>query len=81
MKNLYVYAYPVQMITFQLVEDNKILTNENCTFTDIIRTTANYLSKESIERIYVVGDTTFADKIRTMIIDNFKIEVERIRND
>ena len=82
MKDLYIYAYPAQMLTFQLVEDNKILTNENCSFEDNVRMTAKYLKKEEINSIFIIGDTPFADKIGTMLHTNFdqRVKIERIRN-
>ena len=82
MKNLYIYAYPAQMLTFQLVEDDKVLTNENCSFENNVRMTAKYLKEESIDSIFVVGDTAFADKIGTMLHTNFEknVKIERIRN-
>lgn len=83
--NLYIYAYPAQMITFQLVDykTEKILNNDNCAFQDVIRTMARYLrSSDPIYGVYVVGDTAFADKIYTMLKDNFQdeINIERAYN-
>lgn len=82
MKNLYIYAYPAQMLTFQLVEDNKILTIENCSFEDNVRMTAKYLKEKQVDSIFVVGDTVFADKIGAMLHTNFeqKVKIERIKN-
>lgn len=82
MKDLYIYAYPAQMLTFQLVENNKILTNENCSFEENVRTTAKYLKEEQINSIFIVGDTPFADKIGTMLHTNFekRVKIERVKN-
>lgn len=82
MKDLYIYAYPAQMLTFQLVENNKILTNENCNFEENVRTVAKYLKEEQIDSIFIIGDTPFADKIGTMLHTNFekRVKIERIRN-
>jgi len=82
MKNLYIYAYPAQMLTFQLVKDNQILTNENCSFEDNVRMTAKYLKEEPIDSIFIIGDTPFADKIGTMLHTNFekRVKIERIKN-
>ena len=82
MKNLYIYAYPAQMLTFQLIEDNQILTNENCNFEDNVRMTAKYLKEEPIDSIFIIGDTPFADKIGTMLHTNFekRVKIERIKN-
>lgn len=82
MKNLYIYAYPAQMLTFQLVEDNEILTNENCSFEENVRMTAKYLQEEKIDTVFIVGDTAFADKIGTMLHTSFdnQTKIERIRN-
>lgn len=82
MKNLYIYAYPAQMLTFQLVEDNQILTNENYSFEDNVRITAKYLKEEPIDSIFIIGDTPFADKIGTMLHTNFekRVKIERIKN-
>lgn len=82
MKDLYIYAYPAQMLTFQLVEDNKILTNENCSFGENVRMTAKYLQKEKVDTVFIVGDTAFADKIGTMLHTNFehRVKIERIKN-
>lgn len=80
--NLYIYAHPARMITFQKVtEDNTVVSIENCSFGDVVRTTAKYKKDDNINKVYVIGDTVFADKISTMIKNNLKnIEVERIRN-
>lgn len=82
MKNLYIYAYPAQMLTFQLVEEDKILTNENCSFEDNVRMTVKYLQEEEINTIFIVGDTVFADKVGTMLHTNFdhRVKVERVKN-
>ncbi len=82
MKDLYIYAHPAQMLTFQLVENNKILINENCSFEENVRTTAKYLKEEQIDSIFIVGDTPFADKIGTMLHTNFekRVKIERIKN-
>ena len=82
MKNLYIYAYPAQMLTFQLVENNEILFYENCAYEEVIRTTAKYLKQEPIESILVIGETVFADKIGTMLNNSFgnRINIERIKN-
>ena len=83
MKDLYIYAYPAQMLTFQLVENDKILTNENCSFEDNVRITAKYLREEKINSIFIVGNTPFADKVGTMLHTNFekRVKIERIKND
>ena len=80
--NLYIYAHPAQMITFQKVtEDNTIISVENCSFEDVVRTTAKYQRDDNINKAYIIGDTVFADKIGTMVKNNLKnMEVERIRN-
>ena len=83
MKDLYIYAYPAQMLTFQLVENDKILTNENCSFEDNVRVTAKYLKEKKINSIFIVGNTPFADKVGTMLHTNFekRVKIERIKND
>lgn len=81
--HLYIYAYPAQMITFQLINNNKIYFNENCTYEDTIRVASRYLKEYSVSDIFIVGETIFADKIGTMIKDTFNHQVnniERIKN-
>ena len=82
MKNLYIYAYPAQMLIFQLIENDKILFYENCAYEEVIRTAAKYLKQGSIENILVIGETVFADKIGTMLNNSFgnRINIERIKN-
>ena len=76
--DLYIYANPVQMLTFQMVDHDKILSNENCAFTEVVRTTSQYLKHEDIKRIVVVGGTVFADKVAEMITKNLNSpKVER----
>lgn len=80
MKDLYIYAYPGQMLTFQTVTPSgKIMTNENCDFVETVRTTAKYLKEDNIERVVVVGGTVFADKVAEIISKNLGVSnVERI---
>ena len=81
--DLYIYAYPAQMITFQGMKDNKVVINENCTFADVIRTTHKFLDNTTpIYNIYIVGDTFFADKIEAMVRNafNHKVNIERVDN-
>lgn len=82
--NLYIYAYPAQMITFQLVDNNgKILINENCIFEDIVKTANKYLnSEEPIYNFYIIGNTPFADRILITLknVFNNKVNIERIEN-
>ena len=76
--NLYIYAHPAQMITFQLVNNNEICSNENCTYVDIIRTTSKYLKEYSINNIFIIGETVFADKVGSMIRKTFNNQIENI---
>ena len=82
--NLYIYAYPAQIITFQLVDNNgKILINENCIFEDIVKTANKYLnSEEPIYNFYIIGNTPFADRILITLknVFNNKVNIERIEN-
>lgn len=71
MNSLYIHAYPGQMLVFQiLTDDGVVLTNESCEFSEVVRTTAKYLQKEDIKKIFVVGKTVFADKVADMINTN-----------
>lgn len=83
MINLFIYAYPAQMITFQKVTSTgKIIDNNNCIFEDTVQTVAEYYQEKDINTTYIVGDTPFADKISNMIIKAFpNVTIERIRND
>ena len=80
MNNLYIYAYPGQMLIFQiLTDDNVVLTNETCEFSEVVRTTAKYLQRENIKKIFVIGKTVFADKVADMINTNLNTPaIERI---
>ena len=80
MNNLYIYAYPGQMLVFQILTNNNvILTNETCEFSEVVRTTAKYLQRENIKKIFVVGKTVFADKVADMINTNLNTPaIERI---
>lgn len=83
MQDLYIYAYPAQMLVFQIVtSDGKIMTNENCAYNDIIQLTARYLSEEDINTIYIVGNTNYTDKVYNMVNNYFGQEnlVERVMN-
>ena len=84
MIDLYIYAYPMQMITFQTVtSDGEIVTNESHAFEDVIKITSKYLSGiNPIHNIYIVGETSYADKIEFMVSNAFKhkVNIERIRN-
>lgn len=83
MADLYIYAYPMQMITFQIVTSNgEIVNNINCMFEDIIKTTSECLKEQTISNIFVIGNTAFADKIETVINREFnkQVNVERIQN-
>ena len=83
MQDLYIYAYPAQMLIFQIVtSDGKIITNENYMYNDIIQSTTKYLSEEDINTIYIIGDTDYADKIYNMIDNYFGQEnsVEKVIN-
>lgn len=84
MADLYIYAYPMQMITFQIVTSNgEITDNINCIFEDIIKTASKCLKEQTISNIFVIGNTAFADKIETIINKEFnkQVSVERIQND
>ena len=85
MKDLYIYAYPAQMLTFQTVASSgKIMTNENYELADVVRATNKYLNDNTpIYNIYVVGNTPFADKVQNVLTDAFnrKANIERIYND
>ena len=85
MRDLYIYAYPAQMLTFQIItSDGKIITNENYELADVVRATNKYLNGNTpIYNIYVVGGTSFADKVQNVLTDafNHKTKIERIYND
>ena len=83
MVDLYIYAYPMQMITFQIVTSNgKIIDNINCMFEDIIKTASKCLNEQTVSNIFIIGNTTFADKIETIMNKEFnkQVNVERIQN-
>lgn len=83
MKQLYIYAYPAQMFTFQLIKNEKILKQENYAYKDIIQATTKYLNEETINSIFVVGDTQFADKIVETLKNAFgyNINIGKVNND
>ena len=81
MKQLYVFARPVQMIVVQLQEKDKVLESINCFFNDTISYVQKYLKNyNDIETIIVVGRTEYTDKMEQLIKINFQgsVNVERI---
>lgn len=80
--DLYIYAYPAQMINFQLIRDEKIFIDESCPFETITSATKDFLDKYDIKHLYLIGETKFTDKIESIINEAFnEIKVERIKND
>lgn len=81
MNDLYIYAFPAQMIIFHTVtSDGKIITNDTSSFTDVVRITSKHLKTENINKIYIIGETVFADKVAEIINKNLNVLVERIKN-
>ena len=83
MKQLYIYAYPAQMITFQLINNNQGEENVNCAFYDIVLTTKRFLDSHSIDTIFIVGTTDYAAKVEELVTDRFSniVIIERVKND
>lgn len=84
MKQLYIYAYPAQMITIQLQENDKILLNENCSFSDIIFKIKWFIKNNNdIQTIVIVGgQSNYSERIEQLIKFNFngQINIERIND-
>lgn len=80
---LYIYAYPLQMLTFQLVEKDKIKKNSYHAFNDIVPAIKQYLDNNLIDTIRIIGSTEYADKVEQLITVGFKgqANIERIMND
>ena len=81
MKQLYIFARPVQMIVVQLQEKDKVLESINCSFNDTINYVQKYLKNyNDIETIIVVGQTEYTDKMEQLVKTNFQgnVNIERI---
>ena len=81
MKQLYIFARPVQMIIVQLQEKDKVLESTNCSFNDTINYVQKYLKNyNDIETIIVVGQTEYTDKMEQLVKINFQgsVNIERI---
>ena len=81
MKQLYIFARPVQMIVVQLQEKDKVLESTNCSFNDTISYVQKYLKNyNDIETIIVVGQTEYTDKMEQLVKTNFQgsVNIERI---
>lgn len=81
MKQLYIFARPVQMIVIQLQEKDKVLESVNCFFNDTINYVQKYLKNyNDIETIIVVGQTEYTDKMEQLVKTNFQgnVNIERI---
>lgn len=81
MKQLYIFARPVQMIVVQLQEKDKVLESTNCFFNDTISCVQKYLKNyNDIETIIVVGQTEYTDKMEQLVKTNFQgsVNIERI---
>ena len=78
--NLFITAYPAQLPTFQLEENNKIISSKNCNYSDIVHTTAEYLNKNNISNIFILGSSIYAERINQQLYDNFhnQVHVERV---
>lgn len=81
--NLFITAYPAQLPTFQLVDENdKTISLKNCNYGDIVHTTVEYLNKNNIDNIFILGNSTYAERINQQLYDNFhnRVHVERIKS-
>ena len=83
MTYLYIYAYPVQMLAFQLMQNDKVQKNSYHVFNNVIPATKQYLDNNNIDTIRIVGSTEYANKIEQLITINFKgrVNIERIQRD
>lgn len=78
MRTLCIYAYPAQLIKIQLIDDDSIISEENCVFNAVIRIATKYIVNDNVKRMIVIGHKVFTEKIANAISQQFDVPVERL---